>query len=255
MPNNSEWIKAVRNSHDRFTALVQPLNADEVAAPSYASEWSIAQVASHLGSQAEIFELFLEAGLSGTPTPGGDVFGPIWDRWNALSGEQQVTESVRADEALVTRLEQIPDSVRESFALSMFGSELDLDGLAAMRLGEHALHTWDIAVALDPTATVSPDAVDLLIDRLPQTAARAGKPIAEADATEIDTTAPERHFVLNTAPEVALVAGEPATSDSLTLPAEAFVRLVYGRLDPDHTPPWVEADARIDALRTVFPGF
>jgi Mycothiol maleylpyruvate isomerase N-terminal domain len=40
----------------------------------------------------------------------------------------------------------------------------------------------------------------------------------------------------------------------LTLPAEALIRLVYGRLDPDHTPP-VEGDlALLDSLRSVFPG-
>ena len=40
----------------------------------------------------------------------------------------------------------------------------------------------------------------------------------------------------------------------LVLPAEAFARLVYGRLDPDHTPP-VEGDAEsLDELRKVFPG-
>ena len=40
-----------------------------------------------------------------------------------------------------------------------------------------------------------------------------------------------------------------------TLPAEAFVRLVYGRLDPDHTPSSVSADGvDLDLLRSAFPG-
>jgi hypothetical protein len=38
------------------------------------------------------------------------------------------------------------------------------------------------------------------------------------------------------------------------LPAEAFVRLVYGRLDPDHTPPVETGGDELDALRKVFPG-
>ena len=38
-------------------------------APSYDTEWSVGQVLSHLGSQAEIFELFLDAvqGKTGVP--------------------------------------------------------------------------------------------------------------------------------------------------------------------------------------------
>jgi hypothetical protein len=38
------------------------------------------------------------------------------------------------------------------------------------------------------------------------------------------------------------------------LPAEALIRLVYGRLDPDHTPA-VKGDPDVlDRLRRVFPG-
>lgn len=42
-------------------------------------------------------------------------------------------------------------------------------------------------------------------------------------------------------------------SADLRLPAEAFARLVYGRLDPDHTPPGDHGSA-LDTLRRVFPG-
>ena len=40
------------------------------------------------------------------------------------------------------------------------------------------------------------------------------------------------------------------------MPAEALLRLAYGRLDADHTPPEVVADAAdLDRLRSLFPGF
>jgi hypothetical protein len=45
------------------------------------------------------------------------------------------------------------------------------------------------------------------------------------------------------------------TPTVLRLPTEAFVRLVYGRLDADHTPSTVEAEpALLDALRAALPG-
>ena len=48
-------------------------------------------------------------------------------------------------------------------------------------------------------------------------------------------------------------ASEPGAPD-LRLPAESLVRLVYGRLDPAHTP--VAADSTgLDDLRGLFPGF
>jgi hypothetical protein len=53
---------------------------------------------------------------------------------------------------------------------------------------------------------------------------------------------------------VHLVDGVAAAD--LTLPAEAFVRLVYGRLDRAHTPSSVTGDtARLADLRKAFPGF
>jgi hypothetical protein len=39
------------------------------------------------------------------------------------------------------------------------------------------------------------------------------------------------------------------------LPAEALIRLVYGRLDAAHTPPSVRVEnIDLDALRRAFPG-
>ena len=64
------WISALRHSHDRLRASVEPLGPDQLAQRSYPSEWTIAQVLSHLGSQAEIFGLMLEAGLAGQEPPG-----------------------------------------------------------------------------------------------------------------------------------------------------------------------------------------
>src|SRR5260370_2444984 len=77
------WIGALRHSHDRLQALVGPLGQDQLEQRSYASEWSIAQVLSHLGSGAQIFGLFLHAGLAGPDSPRREAFGPIWNTWNA----------------------------------------------------------------------------------------------------------------------------------------------------------------------------
>ena len=39
------------------------------------------------------------------------------------------------------------------------------------------------------------------------------------------------------------------------LPAEAFIRLLYGRMDEAHTPPAESAGVELDELRPLFPGF
>jgi uncharacterized protein (TIGR03083 family) len=250
MSDSTAWIRALRGSHDRLAALLSPLGDDAITGPSYDTDWSIAQVVSHLGSQAEIFALSLDAGLTGGDPPAQEKFQEIWARWDNSTPREQVDNSLAVDEALVSRLEAMSDAERDGFTLAMFGNELDLAGFAGMRLGEAALHTWDIAVELDPKATVAPDAVELMVDRLPALASRFGKPAAEGRTVVIETTDPARTFRLTTGPEVAMtVASGPA---DLRLPAEALLRLLYGRLDAEHSP---TDDAILADLRPVFPGF
>lgn len=250
------WISALRHSHDRLQALVEPLDPGQLRQRSYASEWSIAQVLSHIGSQSEIFGLWLNAGLSGQDPPGRDEFGPIWNKWNAKDPQDQAADGLQADQAMLDRFESLDADERARLRLSLFGMDLDTTALARMRVSEHAVHTWDVAVALDPSATVAPDAVNLLIDTVGQFVARAGRPDGKRRKVRVTTTDPERHFTLETTGEaITLTASHDDEGlPELRLPAEAFIRLLYGRLDPDHTPPVESAGVDLDDLRSLFPG-
>jgi uncharacterized protein (TIGR03083 family) len=257
MPEPALALAAVRTSHDRLRSLVSGLTPDQVTAPSYASEWTLAQVLSHVGSQAELFSLLLDAGLAGTPPPGRETMLPIWQRWDALPPEVQVSESLDANERLVRRLETVEPSQVAAFRVSVMGRELDFSGLLTARLAEHAVHTWDVAVALDPAAVLALDAAALLVDYLPEMAARVGKPAARPATLAVSTSRPERRFTLSAGGVRLEPRTDPVAGDSLRLPAEALVRLVYGRLDPAHTPP-LQLDSptvTLDDLRSVFPGF
>src|SRR5271155_5577752 len=250
------WISALRHSHDRLQALVEPLGQDQLEQRSYASEWSIAQVLSHLGSGAEIFNLFLDAGLAGQDPPGREAFGPIWNTWNAKDPQAPAGDGLRADEETVERFESVNPDQKAQLRLRLFGMDMDTTGLARMRVSEHAIHTWDVAVALDPSATVAPDAIGLLIDTVGQLAARSAEPDGKQRRLRVSTTDPKRHFILETGDAVSLTESDGSDDlPELRPPAGAFVRLVYGRLGPHHTPP-VEADGvDLDELRQLFPGF
>jgi uncharacterized protein (TIGR03083 family) len=250
------WISALRHSHDRLQALAGPLGADQLEQRSYASEWSIAQVLSHLGSQAEIFGLFLDASLAGQDPPGREQFPAIWDVWNAKDPQTQAADGLRADEATLQRFESLDADQRARLRLKAFGMDMDTAGLARMRLSEHAIHTWDVAVALDPVATVAPDAVGLLIDTVGQLASRSAKPDGKQRRLRVSTSDPERHFILETGDAVSLTESDAEDGlPELHLPAEAFVRLVYGRLGPSHTPPVDTDGVDLDDLRQLFPGY
>jgi hypothetical protein len=76
----------------------------------------------------------------------------------------------------------------------------------------------------------------------------------------VSTSDPERQFILATGDEVTLTPAdgdappEPGLAE-LRLPAEALIRLVYGRLDEAHTPPAETAGVELDDLRQIFRGF
>ena len=104
------WMSAVRASHDRLSAIVAGLDADGLRKQSYAKEWTIADVLSHLGSGAEIFSLLIEAGVTGAEPPTMDAFQPIWDTWNARTPQEQAAQCTAANEALVARVEALTEA-------------------------------------------------------------------------------------------------------------------------------------------------
>ena len=123
-----------------------------------------------------------------------------------------------------------------------------------LRLNEHALHTWDIEVVADPAATIPAPVAALVVDNLELVARFTGKPTGDTTTITVATKNPERDFTVEITPsEVALTPGAVAASPDIRLPAEAFARLVYGRLDADHIPGGEHGPA-LDILRRLFPG-
>ena len=250
------WIAALRNSHERLAALTKPLVSGQLNGRSYDSEWTIAQVLAHLGSGAEIAQLTLAAALSGTRVE-QEAYQPIWDAWNAKAPQEQAEDCLSSDQAHISRLEQLTDGELATISYETFGMQLDAVGLVRLRLSEHALHTWDVAGALDPAAQVAPDAVALLMSFVPAVAGWAGGPAGEEFSVRLRGTGPEADFLLSVTGSVLLAPwpGEGAAAE-IGLPDESLLRLVYGRLDPAHTPPVVTGDpADLDRVRAVFPGF
>jgi uncharacterized protein (TIGR03083 family) len=253
----SPWISALRLSHNQVAARTASLDLDGLRHASYCTGWDVAQVLSHLGSQAEMFGMLLSAGLSGAEAPGQDAFPPIWDAWNARPPEVQARDSVATNEALVTRLGGLDAAQTRSFHVSAFRMELDLVGLLRLRLSEHAIHAWDIEVSFNPEATVRAEAVELLVDYLPLMAGRIGKPAGNALTLRVLTSEPSRRFALITDGVRLEPWSDQSARGTLKIPAEGLLRLVYGRLDSAHTPP-LELDAldtSLDDVRAIFPGF
>ena len=208
---------------------------------------------SHIGSGAVIMRNGIDAAVSGNPVEHG-FNQSVWDEWNAKSAAARAADALAADRALLDRVASLTDSERDSFQFSMGPFQLDLATFLGLRLNEHVLHSWDVDVTFHPTATLPGDAVAIVIDSLEMIAGFAGKTDGHERVVTVHTTEPSRAFAVNVGPErLALTAAERSVPVDVELPSEAFVRLVYGRLDPDHSPPDIESP-ELEQLRGLFPG-
>jgi uncharacterized protein (TIGR03083 family) len=250
----SRHLEALRASVARLRDIVEPLDDAQLERQAYPTEWRIADVLSHLGSGAVIMTRRVEDGLAGKALP--DDFAPsVWDEWNAKSPREKADAALAADGQLVERFEAVGEQERSAFTTSFGPLTVGFDDLVGLRLNEHGMHTWDVEVTLDPAAGLHPEQTALIIDNLGLLARYTAKPTGSPRTITVRTTEPARDFVVDLATDSVMFSPEPGDGQrQLVLPAEAFARLVYGRLDPDHTPP-VEGDAEsLDVLRKVFPG-
>jgi uncharacterized protein (TIGR03083 family) len=256
MPTDAQAAIAVlRNLHENLVGITGKLSAEDVRRPSYADEWTIAQVLSHLGSGSVINKLNLDLALAGRPAPDQEEYLAIWDTWNAKSPDEQAADMVEADRVLVETYEGMDESQLTTVRVPFAGMQLDVVGAARLRIAEHAIHTWDVAVMLDDSATVDAAAIEQIVDLTPRVAGWAGKPSGENVAVQLTMDNPVRSFTLTSTDAVILEPGTNPALPVVDLPAEAFVRLVYGRLDAAHTPEIARGEEFLPSLRAIFPGF
>ncbi|MEU0095623.1 hypothetical protein [Kribbella sp. NPDC006257] len=176
------------------------------------------------------------------------------EAWNAKTPAAQRDDALAADAALLERIEATGPDERAHFSMSMGPMELGFAEFVGMRLNEHAFYTWDIEVAGNPDATLPDQVAALVVDNLELVARYTAKPTGDTNTLSVTTTSPDRSFTIDLKPDsVAFHPNSPTVGADLELPAEAFARLVYGRLDAIHTQAG-EHGTMITTLRGIFPG-
>ncbi|GAA0578983.1 maleylpyruvate isomerase family mycothiol-dependent enzyme [Paractinoplanes ferrugineus] len=249
-------IAALRAEHDALPAL----SAEQLTGPSGAADWTVAQVYSHLGSGAEIMLAGLRAGTGEAAAPEPGFNESVWDRWNALSPQDQASGAIESDAALVAAFEALTPEQRDSVEITgIFPMPLSLEAFAALRLSEVTHHSWDIRVAADPAAGLPAATAEVLAEHLAGGLSFFLGFITKAEAIK------EPAVVAISGTPYAVVLGEKNsfTADAGTPtatfegPLEAALRLLVGRLGPGHTPATVgvTGNVTLDDLRAVFPGF
>jgi uncharacterized protein (TIGR03083 family) len=255
-------IDADHRTYERLAGLVGRLTDDDLTTPSGASEWTVAQVLSHLGSGAEITLATLRAAQAGTARA-GDANQAVWARWNALSPREQADGYLRAARELDRAYAELAPAERASLRVPMafLPEPADVDLFTGMRLNEAAIHAWDVEVAFDRAATIPDDVAAVLVEQyrgpLAFLLGFAGKP-AELDGPvtlTVRATSPDMTLGLTLAEQARLTDAPERSDGELHLPAEALPRLLTGRLrEADAGRVRVDGSVSLDDLRRVFPG-
>ena len=259
----AQIIAALRSGHDDLVGRLAALGPDDIVRTSAgAKDWTVAQVVSHLGSGAVIGKATLAGALDGSGPKGGDFNPTVWARWDGMAPAEQVAEYPKADEELVGAYEALDEQQLRDLRIDMgfMPQPLTVEAAAGMRLLELSLHSWDVRVTFDPTATVAADAAALLVEAFAPLLRFAGK-ADQIDGTvriAVHATDPEQSFGLVIDDVVTVTEDAPEGADAeVTAPTEYLIRLFSGRHGEGHTPDSVQVKGSVtlDDLRRVFPGY
>jgi uncharacterized protein (TIGR03083 family) len=255
-------IADLRILHDELATIVPGLTDAQLTGPSGASEWTVAQVLSHLGSGAEIGLETYRVAIDGAAEPADDFNQGVWARWDSSTPQQQAASFLEHDTALVERIEALTPEQREStqIKLGFLPAPLPIESIAGMRLNEVAQHSWDVRVGLDPAATIDHETAELLHEQFSGGIGFLLGFIAKKDVVDEPTIVAlgdSPYRIVTNDEGVTLTADGATPTATFSGPAESAVRLLNGRLKAEHTPleVTVTGNVTLDQLRQVFPGF
>ncbi len=255
-------MERLRASERRLAVLVEGLDEEALRTASACSTWSIGRVLAHLGSGAEIALGGLRAGLMGlTESVPADVMQGLWAEYDALGESGATARSLRANAALVDAFEALSPSELTDVRVPFFMGPVPVTSFASFRLAEHVVHTWDVEVTQSPDAELDSVSAGIILDMVlkPLVGRLARSPQWPARRVLVRLSDADRTMTLVLGDPVTLEEEMPdGPSDAIAIMTTgAFIRLVYGRLDPTRTPNSVEVSGLVslDELREIFPGF
>jgi uncharacterized protein (TIGR03083 family) len=259
-----------RATYDRTRALLDQLPPDGLTAQSACADWKVYQVVSHIGSQPAIHQAVLEAGLRGAAPMTDEQRRAIWDHFDSLGPTEVLPEFKRTNEAYHTLVDSLSDQELGQAVPWIFG-QTPVAMVIASRLNEQVLHEWDIRWAQDRGATLNSDAVPALLEvnltparvsglAKPDRAGQLQGQTVRFRLSDSGSTGSGASYDLRLQPDAVSLAPSAGDSPALTvdLPAEAFIRLIWGRLPLDQA--LASGVVRLDrpelagALNAALPG-
>jgi uncharacterized protein (TIGR03083 family) len=217
---------------------LEQLPPEGLTEQSACADWKVYQVVSHLGSGPEINGARLESVLRGAPPQTDEQRKAIWDRWDSRKPDEMLPAFRQANDDYFELLDSLGDD-ELGRVVPWFVGPVPVATALALRLNEQALHAWDIRWARDRQAGLTPEAVPDLLQVNLQSAwlgnlvkpERAGQ--LAGKSIQFVYSRPEGAVNLRFEGDGVGVSPDLAAAPDLAveLPAEALMRLVWGRYD------------------------
>jgi uncharacterized protein (TIGR03083 family) len=239
----------MRAEHQGLDAYLDTLSPDDWKGPSFASDWKVYQVVSHLGSGPEINNGTLRHVLFGDPEITDEQRRAIWGRFDSLAPDEVHAAFRETNDRMFATLTSLTDDQLAAQVPWFGGGTAPLAMLLAARLSEQTLHTWDIRVMKNPAATLTPDNVPDVLEFLagridvfvrPELAGPLGDKTIQFDLSDPQATVA---LSLTEGGPPSVTAGPVSNPDlRVATSAETFIRLVWGRYRAPASPARLELD-------------
>jgi len=258
MVSTAEGIKLITAETARLKDYVRDTGPEQWNLDSPCEGWTVGDVIGHLGWAAEFFGDAISNGRSGTTTapqglpeigtlpPGPDFIARMAKEY-AHSADADLSDAFTSS---VDRLNGILASMEDddwSKECWSFRGLQPASNYVTIRISEVVIHSWDIRFPSDPEASLAPESVPVVLERLPVWLNSLGL----ADFKSSQTPARYRFQTTGAADfqrdvvtggddnKVEDAQGEPTAT--LSCDADVLALLVWGRLKPGQ----VLADGRL----------
>src|SRR5919202_6764089 len=193
-------VAAIRREYETIDTFLGALSAARWLGPTYCSEWTVQKTVSHLGSGADLHLRTLKENLDGAEPTTAEARQSVWDYFDSLTPEPLHAQFRDRMEGFLGYLEAMPPEKRER-TVRFFAGEAPIAEYAQYRLSELSLQSWDLRVALDPTARLLPTTARALwphvLDNVNRRANARAKEGMDGAVYELEVFTPARqHFSL-----------------------------------------------------------
>lgn len=260
MVSTAEGVQLIAAETGRLKEYVSGTGAEEWSLDSPCEGWTVGDVIGHLGWAAEFFADAISQGRLGITSPPhglpeiGSIAStelPAFIADKAREYKQDAGEDLPyAFASSVDRLQALFSNMEaDEWAKECWSFRLlqPASAYVTTRISEVVIHSWDIRFPSDPNASLAPESVAVVLERLPVWLDGIGladfKSSHRLARYRFQTTGAadfQRDVVVGSeSNQVEYAQGEPTAT--LTCDADVLALLVWGRLNPDQ----VIADSRL----------